>query len=89
MEPLYNCKMSTFHISTLREVLLSACLSVCLSVGLSALLTYLKNHMSKLHKLFCTMLNVAVAWSSANDSVIYTSSFVDDVRFSHSGQYGA
>jgi len=46
------------------EVLRSACLpvSVCL-------LAYLKNHMSKVHKIFCT-LPAAVAWSYSGDNAI-------------------
>jgi len=62
-----------------KRVYLSVCLSVCLTI---CPLTYLGNHTSKLHEIFCTCRG-SVLWRQWNTLCI--SGFVDDVMY---GSYG-
>jgi len=77
-----------FVISLLRIIVISV--SVCETVGLSA---YLRNHNFQTSQIFMHMLpilpwlgNVLQRWLRCN--TLYTSGFVDDVKFSYNKPYG-
>ena len=83
----YSCNyVTTCCLHLYRAISAAVCLFVCLSI---CPLAYLKNHMSKLHHIFCTCGRVlSFSDGSATCYVLCTSGFVDDVMFRCNGGNG-